>query len=174
MRYVFSLLLSYWSWLKQETFWKCGDAAAEQRADWAIRKMLAELIKLWPRAEGNGWFKPKIHEQTLLPPDICRNGSPRNSYSGSVEHAHLMVKENVRRTQMNRGVLDAQLGKGSAESYIINYAYDRVCVAHAPECDVPVPAASFLGGSNGTVMFTWVPNRRMINENVLSMARGHP
>jgi hypothetical protein len=42
MRYVFSLLISYWSWLKQETFWKCGgDAAAENCADWAIRKMLA-------------------------------------------------------------------------------------------------------------------------------------
>jgi hypothetical protein len=162
MRYVFSLLLSYWSWLKQETFWKCGDAAAEQRADWAIRKMLAELIKLWPRAEGNGWFKPKIHEQTHMPPDIRRNGSPRNSYSGSVEHAHLTVKENARRTQMNRGVLDAQLGKRSAESYIINYAYDRVCVAHAPVRDVPVPAASLLGGSNGTVTFTRVPNRRII------------
>jgi hypothetical protein len=92
MWYVFSLLLSYWSWLQQETFWKCGDAAAEKRADWANRKMLAELIKLWPRTEGNGWFKPKIHEQTHMPPDIRCNGSPHNSYSGSVEHAHLPVK----------------------------------------------------------------------------------
>jgi hypothetical protein len=163
MRYVFSLLLSYWSWLKQETFWKsCGDAAAEKRADWAIHKMLAELIKLWPGAERNGWFKPKIHKQTHMPPDICRTGSPRNSYSGSVEHAHLTTKENARRTQMNRGVLNAQLGNHSAESYIINYAYDRACVAHAPVRDLLVPAASLLGGSKGTVTFARVPNRRII------------
>jgi hypothetical protein len=63
MRYVFLLLLSYWRWLKQDHFWKCGDNAAQHRAGWAIRKMLAELIKLWPREqEGNGWFKPKVHE----------------------------------------------------------------------------------------------------------------
>jgi hypothetical protein len=120
MRYVFQLLLSYWSWLKQETFWKCGDHAAQHRAGWAIRKMLAELIKLWPREQGNGWFKPKIHEQTHLHGDIGRNGSPRNSYSGPLEHAHLTFKEHARRTQMNRGVLDAQLGNRSAEAYIIN------------------------------------------------------
>jgi hypothetical protein len=28
MRYVFSMLLAYWSWLKQETFWECGDRKA--------------------------------------------------------------------------------------------------------------------------------------------------
>jgi hypothetical protein len=162
MRYVFSLLLSLWSWLKQETFWKCGDAAAEKRADRAIRKMLAELIKLGPRAEGNGWLKPKIHEQTHIPPDICRNVSPRNRYSGSVEHAHLTVKENVRRMQMSGGVLYAQLGNRSAESYIINYAYEHVCVVHAPVRDVPVPAASLLGVFNGTVTFAWVRNRCII------------
>jgi hypothetical protein len=25
MWYVFSMVLAYWSWLRQETFWKCGD-----------------------------------------------------------------------------------------------------------------------------------------------------
>ena len=111
--------------------------------------MLAEVIKLWPRAEGNGWFKPKIHEQTHMPTDIRRNGSPRNSYSGSVEHAHLTTKENARRTQMNRGVLDAQLGNRSAESYIINYAYDRVCLAHAPVRDDCLVGPTELGRLHG-------------------------
>jgi hypothetical protein len=63
---------------------------------------------------------------------------------------------------MNRDVLDGHLGNRSAESHIINYAYDRVCLAHAPVRDVPVPAASLIGGSNGTVTFTRVPNRRII------------
>jgi hypothetical protein len=76
MWYVFQLLLSYWSWLKQEIFWKCGDHAAQHRAGWTIRKTLAELIKLWPHEQGNGWFKPKIHEQTHLHGDIGCNGSP--------------------------------------------------------------------------------------------------
>jgi hypothetical protein len=49
MWYMFSMLLVYWSWLKQETFWECGDRKAQKRAQWAIRKMLLELIQLWPR-----------------------------------------------------------------------------------------------------------------------------
>jgi hypothetical protein len=126
LRYVFSRLLSYWSWLKQETFWKCGDATAKKRADLVIPKMIGELIKRWPQAEGNGWFKQKIHEQTHMPPDIRCNGSPHSSYSGSVEHAHLTTKANARRRQMSSGVQDAQLGNR------INYAYDRGCVAHTP------------------------------------------
>jgi hypothetical protein len=53
MRYVFSMLLAYWSWLKQETFWECGDRKAQKRAEWAILKMLSGLIQLWPREAGH-------------------------------------------------------------------------------------------------------------------------
>jgi hypothetical protein len=69
MRYVLSMLLAYWSWLKQETFWECGDRKAQKRAEWAIWKNLSELIELWPREAGHGWFKPKIHEQLHVPGD---------------------------------------------------------------------------------------------------------
>ena len=163
MRYVFSLLLCYWSWLKQEYFWKCGDRAAQKRAEWAVRKMLSELIKLWPREAGNAWFKPKVHEATHVPPDVGRNGSPRNSYSGGLEHTHLTAKEDAQRTQMNRGVLDAQLGERTAETYMINYAHDRVCVANDPIVNTAPPPAFKLGGSKGIATFARVPGRGLVS-----------
>jgi hypothetical protein len=73
--------------------------------------MLSELMKLWPREAGHGWFKkPKIHEQLHVPGDIARNGSPHNMYTGPVENNHLDVKAQATRTQMNRTLLDAQIG----------------------------------------------------------------
>jgi hypothetical protein len=99
----------------------------QKRAETAIRTMLEELIKFWPRGGGNGWFKPKIHEQLHVLVDISRNGSPRNTLTGPVENNHLDVKEQAKRTQMNRELLDEQIGNRSAETYIINYAYERIC-----------------------------------------------
>jgi hypothetical protein len=122
MGYVFSMMLAYWSWLKQYYYWECGDRVEQKRAKTAIQTMLEELIKFWPRGEGNGWFKPKIREQLHVPGDISRNGSPRNMYTGPVENNHLDVKDQARRTQMNRSLLDEQIGNRSAEAYIINYA----------------------------------------------------
>ena len=89
LRYVFSMLLCYWSWLKKKTFWKLNDKQGKHSATTSIRKMLQELIRLWPRGAGNGWFKPKVHEQLHVPRDIERNGSPRESYSGPLEHNHI-------------------------------------------------------------------------------------
>jgi hypothetical protein len=66
----------------------------------AIRTMLEELIKFWPRGEGNGWFKVKVHEQLHVPGDISRNGSPRNTYTGPVENNHLDVKERLQPTPL--------------------------------------------------------------------------
>jgi hypothetical protein len=61
MWYVFSMMLAYWSWLKQDYYWECGDRVEQKRAGTALRTMLEELIKFWPRGESNGWFKPNIH-----------------------------------------------------------------------------------------------------------------
>jgi hypothetical protein len=94
--------------------------------------MLEDLIKFWPRGEGNGWFKAKVHEQLQVPGDISRNGSPRNTYTGPVENNHLDVKEQSIKTQMNRELLDEQIGNRSAEAYIINYAYERICNHNEP------------------------------------------
>lgn len=168
MRYVFSMLLCYWSWLKQDTFWKIGDRHAKQRAEWSIRKMLSELIALWPREKGNGWFTPKIHEQGHVPDDIETRGSPRNSYSGVVENAHLIVKAQALRTQKNRSLLDIQIGTRSAEAHIINYAYERICVASDPPGDATDPGTGPRGsrgrvsirrgtGRRPQVSFAWKP-----------------
>jgi hypothetical protein len=61
--------------------------------------MLSELIVLWPREKGNGWFAPKIDKQGHVPDDIETHGSPRNIYSGVVKNAHLIVKAQALRTQ---------------------------------------------------------------------------
>jgi hypothetical protein len=121
MRYAFLMMLSYWSWLKQDYYWECGDRVEQKRAATAIRTMLEELIKFcWSRGEGDGWFKAKVHEQLHVPGDISRNGSPRNTYTGPVENNHLDVKEQAMRSQMNRSLLDEQIGNRSAEAYIMN------------------------------------------------------
>ena len=54
MRQVFQMMLSYWVWLKKDTYWKRGDKAAKQLARVAIQSMLYELMKLWPREKGQG------------------------------------------------------------------------------------------------------------------------
>jgi hypothetical protein len=113
--------------LKQETFWECGDRKAQKKAEWAIRKMLSELMKLWPQEADHAWFKPKIHEQLHVSGDIARNGSTRNTYTGPVENNHLNVKAQATRTQMNRTLLDSQIGSRSAEAYIVNYAHEHIC-----------------------------------------------
>jgi hypothetical protein len=107
--------------------WECGDRKAQKRAEWAIRKMWSELIQLWPREAGHGWFKTKIHKQLHVSGDISRNGSPRNVYTGPVENNHLEVNTQATRTQMNRELLDAQIGTRLAEAYIVNYGHDRIC-----------------------------------------------
>jgi hypothetical protein len=44
-----------------------------------------------------------------------------------MESNHLDVKAQVTRTQMNRELLDAQIGTRLVEAYIVNYGHDRVC-----------------------------------------------
>ena len=59
MQYVFAMLLAYWSWLKKYKYWHIGDTNAQQQAEWAIRKMLEQLIKLWPVAKGMVGVNPR-------------------------------------------------------------------------------------------------------------------
>ena len=96
------MLLAYWSWLKKDAYWKLGDTRRKKEAKKAIRKMISELIRLWPRYDGNGWSKPKIHEQLHVPRDIERNGSLRQSYGGPLEHSHVDLKKLSTRTQCIR------------------------------------------------------------------------
>jgi hypothetical protein len=132
MRQVFQMLLSYWVWLKRDTYWKRGDKQAKEAARTAIRVMLTELISLWPRYSGQGWQKAKIHEQLHVPDDIERNGSPQGSHTGPTEHNHIrLVKRPAKGTQQRAEVLDRQLGQRVSDTYILDMAYQRMNTNYA-------------------------------------------
>ena len=127
MRYIFQLLLCYWSWLKKPYFWSRRNKVAKKAAIESIRIMLRELKDLWPRNTGNGWDLPKFHEQLHVPDDITRNGAPRNTHSGPNEHNHIRnVKRPSQNTQKRRKTLDWQLGNRVTENYFINHAMHKM------------------------------------------------
>jgi hypothetical protein len=131
MRQVFQMLLSYWVWLKRDTYWKRGDKNAKERARTAIRVMLQELIRLWPRSRGQGWELAKIHEQLHVPDDIERNGAPQGSHTGPTEHNHIrLVKRPAKGTQQRAEVLDQQLGQRVSDAYIVDMAYQRMTTSY--------------------------------------------
>ncbi len=145
MRQVFQMLLSYWVWLKRDTYWKRGDKMAKERARTAIRVMLQELIRLWPRLRGQGWELAKIHEQLHVPDDIERNGAPQGSHTGPTEHNHIrLVKRPAKGTQQRAEVLDRQLGQRVSDAYIVDMAYQRMTTTYdslLPDTQIPVQTA---------------------------------
>ena len=97
MRQCFPMMLCYWMWLKKKKYWKRNDKKSLSKALDAIRKMLSQIVSLWPRKEGQGWDIPKFHEQLHIPDDILQNGAPSGSHSGPLEHNHIqLVKNQVR------------------------------------------------------------------------------
>jgi hypothetical protein len=127
MRQVFQMLLSYWVWLKRDSYWKRGNNDAKESARTAICVMLRELIRLWPRVRGQGWEKAKIHEQLHVPDDIERNGAPHGSHRGPTEHNHIrLVKRPAKGTQQRAKVFDRQLGQRVSDAYIVDMAYARM------------------------------------------------
>jgi hypothetical protein len=82
MRQVFQMMLAYWVWLKEETYWVQGDVLLREEARSAIRTMLRDLQNLWPRQSRQGWVKPKNHEQLHVPDDIERFGAVQNYHTG--------------------------------------------------------------------------------------------
>lgn len=67
-----------------------------------------------------------MHEQLHVPRDIERNGSPRETYGGPLEHNYLELKKHSKRTQRNCKTYDKQISQHVAKSYIINYCFDRM------------------------------------------------
>jgi hypothetical protein len=127
MRQVFQMLLSYWVWLKRDSYWKRGNKDAKESAQTAICVMLRELIRLWPRVRGQGWEKAKIHEQLHIPDDIERNGAPQGSHTGPTEHNHIRLdKQPAKGTQQCAEVFDRQLGQCVSDAYIVDMAYARM------------------------------------------------
>ena len=136
MRQVFQMILCYWSWLKKDKYWKRGDKIAKNIARVAIRTMLVELMKLWPRDSGQGWEKAKIHEQLHVPDDIERNGAPQGWHSGPTENNHISSFKNyASQTNRRRENLDAQIGARNAESFMINTAFQKMTAAYSVKDD---------------------------------------
>lgn len=158
MRYVFQLLLSYWSWLKRDSYWKRGNRMARNRAKDAIRTMLGEIKHHWPRTKGNGWCKAKFHEQMHVPDDIERNGAHANSHSGPQEHNHILnVKKPSQRTQKRKHLLDWQIGNRYAETNVIETAHQKTHMNYVLE---HVQAnESFQQAGKGTLLITTPPDR---------------
>ena len=127
MRQVFQMMLAYWVWLKKDQYWVRGDVVAKEGARTAIRTMLRDMQNLWPRKSGLGWEKAKTHEQLHVPDDIDRNGAVQNYHTGPTEHNHIFhVKRPSRATQRRRESLDQQIANRASESYVIDYAYQRM------------------------------------------------
>lgn len=130
MRYCFQLMLCYLMWLKKDTYWRRGDKIHRLQAKEAIKVMLSELSDLWPRVTGQGWAKPKYHEQLHVPDDIERNGAPMATSSEPTEHHHIdFVKKPAKRTQRRQERLDAQIANRYTESYVIKTANDAISKA---------------------------------------------
>jgi hypothetical protein len=118
------MLLSYWIWLKQDSYWKRGDKDAKESARKAIRVMLRQLIRLWPRVRSNGWEKAKIHKELHVLDDIEQSGAPQGSHTGPTEHNH--IKRPAKGTQQRAKVFDRQLGQRVSDAYIVDMAYQRM------------------------------------------------
>src|SRR5687767_3827625 len=110
MIYIFEMLLCYWSWLKQKTFWKCKDHKALKNAEKAIETMLTNLKALFPRLQGSQWNIPKFHEQLHIAFNIHLFGAHNNIHTGPIEHNHIIhSKKPSKLTQKRKQKMDWQL-----------------------------------------------------------------
>jgi hypothetical protein len=169
MHQVFQMMLSYWIWLKKkETYWVRGDVLSREGARMAIRTMLRDLQQFWPRSSGQGWEKPKTHEQLHVPDDIERNGAVQNYHTGPTEHNHIFhVKRLARATQRQRETLDQQIANQASESYVIGYAYQRMATGSASVCSLSSTNGEPVQSSKGLLYV-------VVNENSGCVGRYQP
>jgi hypothetical protein len=141
MLYCFQQVLSYWAWLKQDTYWDCGDDKARDGARAAIDTMIQQMQNLFPRDDGLGWNLTKMHEQRHVPDDIHRMGAHYNVHSGPQEHNHIENGKNpAKNTQNRKHLLDIQTGHRLVDRLILQKAFDRVVDAAAkPGTALSVP-----------------------------------
>ena len=99
--------------------------------------MLRDLQQLWPRKSGQGLVKPKTHQQLHVPDDIERNSIVQNYHTGPTEHNHTFhVKRLACATQQRRETLDQQIANRASESFVIDYAYQRMATGPASVCPI--------------------------------------
>jgi hypothetical protein len=159
MRQVFQRMLAYWVWLKKETYWVREDVLSREVARTVITTMLRVLQQLWPRSSGQGWEKPKTHEQIHVPDDIKRNGAVQNYHTGPTKHNHIFhVKRLACATQRQRENLDQQIANRASESYVIDYAYQRMATGSASLCSISSTDGESVQSSKGLLYV-------VVNEN---------
>ena len=87
--YTLEMLLCYWAWLKQVTYWKMDSTSQLEVVNNAVSTLLDELVSCVPRMKGNGWSIPKVHEQLHVPAYIQMFGARCNLRTGPTEHIHI-------------------------------------------------------------------------------------
>jgi hypothetical protein len=131
--------------------------------------MLRDLQQLWPRqSAGQGWEKPKAHEQVHVLDDIKRNGAIQNYHTGPTEHNHIFhVKRLARATQRRRETLNQQIANRASKSYVIDYAYQRMTTGSASVCPIISADGESVQSSKGLLYV-------IVNENGGCVGRYQP
>ena len=121
--YVLEMLLCYWAWLKQDTFWDPLSEAQYESVKDAVSTLLLELVSCVPRETGNGWDIPKIHEQLHIPCYIQMFGAHRNLHTGPAENNHIeLSKKPAARTQKRSQVFDWQVSNRLIDKLVVDLA----------------------------------------------------
>ena len=121
--YVLEMLLCYWAWLKQDTFWDRSSDEQYERVKDAVSTLLLELVTCVPRETGNGWEIPKIHEQLHIPCYIQMFGAHRNLHTGPAENNHIALsKKPAARTQKRSHVFDWQVSNRLIDKLVVDLA----------------------------------------------------
>jgi hypothetical protein len=102
---------------------RIDDHLAQTTAEKAVRGLLADLKKVLPRTEGNGWKLSKFHEHLHLVYFITEFGSPRNFHAGRSENHHINVcKKPAETAQKRHAVFTEQVAERLADTQLINHA----------------------------------------------------
>ena len=121
--YTLEMLLCYWAWLKQDTYWKKDSTSQLEIVKNAVSTLLDELVSCVPRMKGNGWSIPKVHEQLHVPAYIQMFGAHRNLHTGPTEHNHIeLSKKTARRTQMRANDFDWQVSNRLVDKFVVDIA----------------------------------------------------
>ena len=168
--YAFEMLLSYWSWLKRDTYWKRESKSDLLTAQWAISTLLENLQNSFPRTSGSEWNIPKFHEQLHVAYNIYLFGAHSNVHSGPHEHNHVEnSKKPFKHTQKVKTKTDFQLANRLVDRYVIDAAFKKV--SKKPISNLSNVSSEYhdgVGRNGGKYIVTWKRefvgrrNRKMI------------
>ena len=169
--YTLEMLLCYWAWLKQDTYWKMKQTTDLEVVKNAVSTLLDELVSCVPRMKGNGWKIPKVHEQLHVPAYIQMFGAHRNLHTGPTEHNHIeLSKKTARRTQMRAKDFDWQVSNRLVDKFVVDIAdytmsddLEKSSMCNSRQDGVPHNAAVF-------DMLVWVDANGAVHADVTTPA----